>query len=112
MIYGAEPHDFGRIDLESDEEMMLYQYLPICIDNTICIPERLRWIEPLLEHVQIGYGDYVYLTAKRLYATPENKGNRGGWHSDGFMTNDVNYIWYDSMPTEFAVQKFSLLLSI
>lgn len=35
-------------------------------------------------------------------------GNREGWHCDGFGSDDVNYIWTDSVPTEFCVQEFNL----
>lgn len=44
---------------------------------------------------------YVYLTAKVLWVTADNPGNRPGWHSDGFMTDDLNYIWSDSNGTVF-----------
>jgi len=44
---------------------------------------------------------YVYITAKRLWVTPDSPGNRPGWHSDGFMTEDVNYVWSDCNGTVF-----------
>ena len=45
--------------------------------------------------------EYVYLTAKTLWVSGEYIGNRPGWHSDGFGTDDLNYIWADRAPTEF-----------
>ena len=51
---------------------------------------------------------YVYLTAKRLFVSPEYNMNREGWHSDGFMTDDINYIWSDCVPTVFNTSTFSL----
>jgi hypothetical protein len=52
---------------------------------------------------------YIYLTAKRLFVGPNCVGNRPGWHTDGFGTDDINYIWCDSLPTEFCVnQHFNL----
>jgi hypothetical protein len=48
---------------------------------------------------------YIYVTAKTLFVTKQSPGNRPGWHADGFGSNgDLNYIWCDKNPTEFAVQ--------
>jgi hypothetical protein len=44
---------------------------------------------------------YVYLTAKTLWVSGDYIGNRPGWHSDGYRTTDVNYIWCDRAPTDF-----------
>ncbi|MBZ5864318.1 hypothetical protein LAG72_24625, partial [Escherichia coli] len=46
---------------------------------------------------------FVYLSVKILHVTPDAPGNRPGWHSDGFLTNDLNYIWADRNPTEFFI---------
>ncbi len=49
----------------------------------------------------------VYITAKTLWVENGFSGNRPGWHVDGFGSNgDLNYIWYNENPTEFAVQNF------
>ena len=117
MKYGLPPEDLGLVETKCPE-MMCYQYLPIRIPDptqyrkgqgfAYKIPERLQWVSDLLRFIEVDKDDYVYLTAKNLWASADNKGNRGGWHSDGFMTNDVNYIWYDCLPTEFAVQNFNI----
>lgn len=44
---------------------------------------------------------YTYLTIKRGYHSNLNPHNREGWHIDGYRTEDVNYIWCDSHPTEY-----------
>ena len=108
-VYGAPPLDLGHYEVGTDE-MMLYQYLPIKMAHCPCIrvPLNLDWVVPLLDGIQYELDDYVYLTAKRMYATKHYKGNRAGWHSDGFLTDDVSYIWYDSHPTEFAIQQFEI----
>ena len=54
------------------------------------------------------WDQYVYLTAKTLWVSGDYIGNRPGWHSDGFGTNDLNYIWYDRAPTEFLDADFDL----
>jgi hypothetical protein len=51
---------------------------------------------------------YIYITAKNIYATPDNVGNRAGYHSDGFSTDDINYIWTDKYPTVFCIQDFDI----
>jgi hypothetical protein len=81
-------------------------------DSIIRIPKNLEWYRPLVNAIPMfestSSWNYVYLTAKHLYVTPENLGNRPGWHSEGFGSNDINYIWSDSYPTEFCVQPFDL----
>jgi hypothetical protein len=51
---------------------------------------------------------YVYLTAKFMYQTPGCSFNRPGYHSDGFMTDDINYVWCDKNPTIFNSTIFDL----
>ena len=33
-----------------------------------------------------------------------------GWHSDGFLTDDINYVWCDKYPTIFNKTDFDLPL--
>lgn len=97
-------------------EMMHYQYLPIRIPNQgVKLPNRLvkylsmSWAVMLKSRELItDFSDcYVYLTAKTGWVEPGCAGNRMGWHADGFGSNgDLNFIWYDMNPTEFAVQEF------
>jgi len=115
--FGQEPTVIDHFDMECPE-MMAYLYLPIKMANKDfswkSLPKRLSWlinmIKSATEHEK-GLGDdlrnkYIYVTAKHLYATPDNPVNRPGWHGDGFGTNDVNYIWCDVHPTLFAIQEF------
>ena len=105
--YGELPEIIGRIDIDvSEAEMCFVQYLPVLIPNQRgALPENLQWVDPILMRVLgdlissgvSGVGKYIYLTVKRLYGS----GNREGWHCDGFGTDDINYIWYDSHPTKF-----------
>lgn len=113
MIYGDLPEDLGRIDLPTDE-MMFWMYCPVSTPGEgWTIPDNLKQFTLLLERVwwhdeQRAVESYIYLTAKTLWATPSNPGNRPGWHSDGFGTDDVNFIWYDRAPTEFYSDSFEL----
>jgi len=115
--YGVEPTVVDAIKLDP-QEMCFVQYLPIGmaeregLGDFINIPENLSWVRPLINSVwiedKINLDNYIYLTVKHLYVTPSNMGNRPGWHSDGFGTDDINYIWCDQYPTEFCIQDFDI----
>lgn len=106
-IYGAQPKNLGIVELDPTE-MMFWMYCPIKTPGMLdtVIPANLMQFLPLVEKVQIDradewHDDYIYITAKTLYVTPQAPGNRPGWHSDGFMTDDLNYVWSDKNPTVF-----------
>ena len=111
-IYGAPPIDLGLIDI-SPKEMMFWLYCPVMIPGWggLVMPKNLLQFQPLVERVcedvmdrhgvQFLADRYVYLTAKTLFVSADNPGNRPGWHSDGFMTDDLNYIWSDCNGTLF-----------
>ena len=115
--YGARPIDFGVFDLDF-VEYMHYMYLPIVIDEGLArdyqesLPANIQFADHLIEVVRnyeaVSGMDwkYVYVTARRGYATPGNPLNRPGWHADGFGTEDVNYVWTDRYPTDFAIGDF------
>jgi len=115
--YGTEPILLGNFDLEVGE-MMFYMYLPIKMagDVDLHIPKRLEVFKPIIWASIDAVGDddfveacYLYITAKHVHVTADNKGNRPGWHSDGFMTDDYNFVWTDRCPTEFAIQPICLI---
>ena len=110
--YGQEPQVVDHVFLDP-KEMCFVQYLPIAMADCdrVEIPDNLSWTRPLVNMVlKEGVSDesYLYLTVKHLYVTPSNMGNRPGWHSDGFGTEDINYIWCDKYPTEFCIQEFDI----
>lgn len=119
MRYGERPKSLGQHIVKCNE-MMFYQYMPIKFpSNTYPVVEaRLSCFEKLLGTIVcdfIGeYGlnafvdSYVYLTAKHLFQSPGCPFNRPGYHSDGFMTKDINYIWSDRQPTVFNDSEFKL----
>ncbi|MEA9983685.1 hypothetical protein [Subtercola sp. RTI3] len=123
-IYGSPPQLLGHFDLDFTEYMH-YMYLPFYIAEDYehdggyqaDLPRNLTFAEPLIEAAMEREAKltlqglshpykYVYLTARRGYATPGNPLNRPGWHSDGFGTDDVNYVWTDRFPTLFAEGEF------
>lgn len=104
-IYGEQPVDLGFVDLNC-EEMMFWLYCPVKLPySKVVIPDNLKKYKIILDKVKEDLKDwedkFVYITAKTLWVNPENPGNRPGWHSDGFLTDDLNYIWCDSNPTVF-----------
>lgn len=115
--YGQEPKVVGEFYVQANE-MCFVQYLPIGmatdegIGVEIRVPKNLEWVWPLISQTVADCNEcvnnYIYLTVKHLYVTPSNMGNRPGWHSDGFGTDDINYIWCDKYPTEFCVQDFNI----
>ncbi|WOF74182.1 hypothetical protein QMT40_001829 [Parvibaculaceae bacterium PLY_AMNH_Bact1] len=105
--YGTAPEDLGLIDL-SPTEMMYWLYCPIKLPRgDLTVPANLRQFRPVVARVRQNLSQwawdesYVYLTAKTLWVSQTEPGNRPGWHSDGFMTDDVNYVWSDSEGTLF-----------
>lgn len=110
-MYGIAPDDMGKVDINLTE-IMFYLYLPIQMRgfDAFIVPRRLRPLFPLLHKIpSMERSDkYVYLTCKRTHVSSGSMANRPGWHCDGFGTDDINYIWYDSAPTEFCLQNFDL----
>lgn len=117
--YGAPPTLIDTFELPF-EEYMHYMYLPIRMpdaqhDFDVRVPRRLHFamnliVRALLEEQAHSWDHrwpYVYLTARRGFATPGNPLNRPGWHSDGFGTPDINYVWTDRFPTLFAEGTFA-----
>lgn len=119
MIYGILPKNLGQVQVDC-QEMMFYQYLPICMPSSheIIMEPRLNCFRDIVGKICCQfiaeYGltrfvdSYIYLTAKRGWVQPGNNFNREGWHSDGFLTNDINYIWSDCLPTVFAEGNFQI----
>lgn len=83
-------------------EFCFTQYMPISMKGEVKvhIPDNLDWILPIVEAaLHLFEGDlsssYVYATVLNGWFT-----GREGWHVDGFNSEDSNFIWYDSHPTE------------
>lgn len=116
-IYGAAPQligEFPEIDLK---EVMYYLYLPIYMPEQthgmIQIPKNLMVIQPLIDQAiqfvdqqERPKNEYIYISARKGWATPDNPLNRPGWHSDGFGTDDINIVWWKGSGTRFALQEF------
>lgn len=113
MIYGSLPQDLGLIDLRITETMH-WMYCPVSLPGEgFCLPDNLKQFVPILREVWNcepwrAKDEYMYLTAKRLWVGGDYIGNRPGWHSDGFGTDDLNFIWSDCVPTDFLQDAFEV----
>lgn len=119
MKYGQLPKVLGIHSVECTE-MMFYQYLPIKLAGQTkpVYEDRLRCFDKLIGTIccdfigVFGLDAYtasnIYLTAKYMFQPVGCSYNRPGWHSDGFMTEDINYIWSDCFPTVFNNSDFNL----
>lgn len=117
--YGEPPVNIGQIVVPQCE-MMFYQYLPIKMagSHEIRMERRLDPFKELVGKVACDFigefgldsfvENYLYLTAKYAYQGRGNYFNRTGYHCDGFLTDDINYIWSDAGATIFNAGEFDL----
>jgi len=114
-IYSRPPTLVGRFDDIRLPEFMHYLYLPVKMEGGYCyprLPPNLECVRSMVEEAWVWAGrqgrffQYVYVSARRGWATPGNSLNRPGWHCDGFGTNDLNFLWWLGDGTRFALQKF------
>lgn len=120
MQYGELPKRLAGLFEVDAKEMMFYQYLPIKMIGGVqpVYEDRLKCFDELIGTICCDFignfgldnyvDSYIYLTAKYMYQTPGCSYNRPGYHADGFMTNDINYIWSDKNPTIFNKTQFTL----
>lgn len=108
VFVGEAPQAMGHFDFHLPE-VMYYLYLPVVMrehpGGAIMLPPNIECCRPLIreairscEHLKYRY---VYLSARKGWATPDNPLNRPGWHCDGFGTNDMNFVWWRGPGTRF-----------
>jgi hypothetical protein len=126
-FYGEAPRDLGPLQLPEWQEFLHYLYLPVRLplndggrqtQDDATLPARLEFLRSAVYRAindaiaQPHLRDpYVYVTARRGYATPGNPLNRPGWHCDDFGGTDLNYIWTDAFPTQFLRSRAPLHVS-
>lgn len=109
-LYGNTPAVIQEVGL-NPTEMLFWMYCPIKIGTQVSIPANLNQFKDIVDTATKDFistfgntayeGHNIYLTAKTLWVSKNNPGNRPGWHSDGFMSDDINYIWSNTNPTLF-----------
>ena len=115
LIQSRKPVEVATLFLQPSE-MKFVQFLPIKFPSNnvkdVRLPENLKYLEELIQAVYLDHDieddDYLYVTVKHLYCTPYNLGNRNGWHIDGFQSNDIQFVWCDAAPTQYAIQDFHI----
>lgn len=119
MKYGELPTSLGIYDIKLTE-MFFYQYLPIKLSGGLhpLYEDRLKPFNLIIGAICCDYiaknglnsykDNFIYLTAKHLFQNPNCEFNRPGWHSDAFLTDDINYIWCNNNPTTFNTSDFIL----
>jgi len=90
-------------------EMCFIQYMPIGVPGSDRdrprLPSSLTWVKPMMD-VLVPFMDietYIYLTVRHFWVGGGNPGTRPGWHIDGYLSEDQNYIWCDRNPTEVSL---------
>jgi hypothetical protein len=114
MSYGKLPQIVvPQIECELQEVAYLL-YLPMSVPGDPHYSVPYPYMSPvcaLLNEVRANEfarftDEYVYLTLKKMIVGPSVTPNRPGWHADGFGSDDLNYVWYDSVPTIFNKSRF------
>lgn len=100
------------VHLKLDEVVYLL-YMPVATPETqLALPPQALPYIPLLHAVTRSepraQEEYIYLTVKRMIVGPTVTPNRPGWHADGFGTDDLNFVWYDCVPTIFNRSEFDV----
>jgi len=107
--YGSPPVEVAVLHLDWDE-LMHWLYLPVKMPGTgLRLPPNLMFAVDAVHAAMFDAADqgrevqddYVYLTARRGFASAGSPLNRPGWHCDGFGTDDLNHVWSDRWPTRY-----------
>jgi hypothetical protein len=117
MPIGQAPRHIAEVKTNL-AEVMYYLYLPVVIERSdVRLPQNVECCREIIhrsilaasQHERASYPHYtyVYLSARKGWATPDNPLNRPGWHCDGFGTDDLNYVWWVGPGTRFAIQNFT-----
>jgi hypothetical protein len=117
--YGKEPQVFNTPIEIKDNQSKYFLYMPIKMPYSyIKIPSILKDYEPLvlkaIKNEEANHQSildlYVYLSVEVSPVKAGMTQKRPGWHTDGFLTDDINYIWHNDLPTEFCIQEFTIAL--
>lgn len=121
MRYGDLPKVVQEINVDS-KELLFYQSMLVKLSGhkEPVMEQRLTPYHEILGIICCDFiGEYgldkyvesnIYFSAKKLYQAKGSSFNRKGYHADGFMSDDINYIWSDSEPTIFNNSDFKISL--
>lgn len=110
---GKMPANLGSLSLPAWREFCFVQDLPILTPESgslwLRVPSHVQALVPMAmmvrNHLLQVFGErwlkqrYMYLTAKHTHVCYGQHQTREGWHTDGFGTDDLAFLWCDSTPT-------------
>lgn len=114
-LIGNDPWDLGDLAIPDWDEFMFVQDMPISLPGGgVVLPNNLKFAAPFVERVReylsaskpAGWLDerYFYLCAKHTLVGKDSQQTRPGWHTDGFGTDDLSFLWADCLATTFLYQ--------
>lgn len=99
-LAGGSPSKIDTIHIEPLEYCNIL-YLPVYMRGQgFRIPQRIEPYIPLIQRVPPIFS-YMYITIKHMYVDKGQYGNRPGWHVDGFLSDNREYVWCSREPTEY-----------
>lgn len=112
-----QPKPLGGFNV-SDKFGTYILYMPIVFPkiSRVWLPKELEDLYPIIDaaikeeqmyHKYEG-NKYIYLSFETSYVKAGTPQKRPGWHCDGFLTDDSNYIWYSDFPTVFTRAKINV----
>ena len=120
ILNSQKPLSIGKFELKS-KEYCQYLYLPIFFQESpwdMYVEPRLNFLSDMVYAAVLDFkqtygnefliGNYLYLTVKQTFIAKDTHHNRPGFHSDGFETEDVQYIFFDKFPTEFLIGEYEV----
>lgn len=112
-IYNGRPQVISKIEIDPVYGINCL-YMPIKMNDNplIYLPDSFQFLRRLIFNSLISYefkDNYVYLSYECSWVNAGVPQKRPGIHADGFMTEDINYIWYDKDPTIFYDQEFHII---
>lgn len=92
---------------------VLYMPVKLAGDDRIALPSGLEFLSEIVAvclRRDSAYHKYVYVSYECSFVRKGVSQKRPGWHADGFMTEDINFIWYSTCPTVFNSTEFNVKL--
>lgn len=113
-IYKGLPDVGGNFQIKPQYGLScLYMPIKMKDDYKFRIPESFLFLYKIINACMQTDGaenKYVYLSYECSWVKKGIPQKRPGIHADGFLTDDINFIWYDKDPTIFYDQEFEIEL--
>lgn len=92
--------DYMRVK-EPGGDLLIPDNYALMLDPDGCFYLKVKgFMESLkLNELNVYEDCYWYLSIKKGYVNPGQYQTKDEWHIDGFLRDDYNFIWCDSLPT-------------